>query len=358
MRLYVDNGIGKGGPGIRYGYSDAPGFLHEVMEGTQAFKPGIPNRRLVEDGKLSSAITFCVEYGTPMVFLGPHQIPDHLGLQVGDLADVYLYSNLRDDDDDPGSEEQSAEEDSDNSEASSDDEEHTLRQALLPTRLAVAIDAVHCAIWNAQTARAMQTCPAVNVGKYTTRLSSSVSAQSSLLFRLHTHELVMLWLNSRAVYASPDCSPPNFTKVVLGVNIHMHTMATKRVHKWLDYITNERPSHRTSVLVSLVQNIAQRLQLADEQTAYMLTPFILSAWDLRSFYTEQAHKHLIDPRAQAACISIAYAPEITLALSEACISGVDQSVRDMLLEWGTRQVGARVAWDGAVSMRSDPSAPL
>ena len=57
----------------------------------------------------------------------------------------------------------------------------------------------------------------------------------------------MLWLNSRAVYASPDCSPPNFTKVVLGVNIHMHTMATKRVHKWLDYITNERPSHRTSV---------------------------------------------------------------------------------------------------------------
>ena len=265
MRLYVDNGVGKGGPGIRYGYPGAPGFLHEVMEGTQAFKPGIPNRRLVEDGLLSSAITFCVEDGTPMTFLGPHQLPDHLGLQVGDMADVYLYSNLRDDDSDEDSEEQFTEDDSDSAEDSSDDEEHALRQALLPTRLAVAIDAVHCAIWYAQTTKAMQTCPAVNVNKYTTRLSSSVSTQSSLLVRLHTHELVMLWLNCRALYVAPDCSPPNFSKVVLGVNIHMHTMATKRVHKWLDYITNERPSHRTSVLVSLVQNIAQRLQLADEQ---------------------------------------------------------------------------------------------
>jgi len=196
MRLYVDNGVGKGGPGIRYGYPDAPGFLHQVMEGTQAFKLGIPNRRLVEDGKLSSAITLCVEYGTPMIFLGPYQIPDHLGLQVGDLADVYLYSNLRDDDSDRDSEEQFTEDDSDSTGVSSNDEEHTLRQALLPTRLAVAIDAVHCAIWHAQTTKAMQTCPAVNVDKYTARLSSSVSAQSSLeVFRLHTHELVMLWLN-------------------------------------------------------------------------------------------------------------------------------------------------------------------
>ena len=81
----------------------------------------------------------------------------------------------------------------------------------------------------------MLTCPAVNVDKYTIRLSSSVSTQSSLIFCLHTHELVMLWLNCRAKYVSPDCSPPNFTKVVLGVNIHMHTMATKRVHKWIDY---------------------------------------------------------------------------------------------------------------------------
>ena len=142
MRLYVDIGVGKGGPGIRYGHSGAPGFLHEIMEGTQAFKLGIPNRRLVEDGKLSSAITLCVEDGTPMVFLGPHQIPDHLGLQIGDMADVYLYSNLRDDDSNEDSE-QFTEDDSDSTEASSDDEEHTLRQALLPTRLAVAIDAVH-----------------------------------------------------------------------------------------------------------------------------------------------------------------------------------------------------------------------
>ena len=77
-----------------------------LMEGTHAFKPGIPNRRLVEDGSLSSAITFCVEDGTPMVFLGPHQIPDHPDLQVGDVADVYLYSNLRDDDSSTGSGEQ------------------------------------------------------------------------------------------------------------------------------------------------------------------------------------------------------------------------------------------------------------
>ena len=84
----MDNGVGKGGPGIRYGHPGAFGFLHGVMEGTQAFKPGIPNRRLVEDGKLSSAITLCVEDGTPMIFLGPHQLPDHLSLQVGDMADV------------------------------------------------------------------------------------------------------------------------------------------------------------------------------------------------------------------------------------------------------------------------------
>ena len=153
MRLYVDNGIGKGGPGIRYGYPDAPDSLHEIMEGTQAFKPGIPNRRLVEDGKLSSAITLCVEDGTPMIFLGPHQIPDHVGLQIGDMADVYLYSNLRDDDDDSDedSEEQFTEDDSDGTGVRSDDEEHALHQALLPTRLAVAIDGVHCAIWHTQT---------------------------------------------------------------------------------------------------------------------------------------------------------------------------------------------------------------
>ena len=35
-------------------------------------------------------------------------------------------------------------------------------------------------------------------------------------------------------------------------------MATKRVHRWLDYITNERPSHRTSVLVSIVHDVTQR----------------------------------------------------------------------------------------------------
>ena len=91
----------------------------------------------------------------------------------------------------------------------------------------------------------------------------------------------------------------------------------------------------------------ERLQLTDDQVAYLLTPFILAAWDLRSFYVEQIHQHLVDPRTQAACASIAYAPEIALALSEACTSGVDQSVRDVLLEWGTRQIGARAAWDGA-----------
>ena len=123
MRLYVDNGVGKGGPGIRYGYPDAPGFLHQVMEGTQAFKLGIPNRRLVEDGKPSSAIKLCVEYGTLMIFLGPYQIPDHLGLQVGDLADVYLYSNLRDNDSDRDSEEQFTEDDSDSTGVSSNDED-------------------------------------------------------------------------------------------------------------------------------------------------------------------------------------------------------------------------------------------
>ena len=194
------------------------------MEGRQAFKQGIPNRRLVEDGKLSSAITFCVEDGTPMVFLGPHlhQMPDHLGLQIGDMADVYLYSNIRDDDSAEDSENHFTEDDSDGTEVDSDDgEELALRQALLPTRLAVAIDAVHCIVWHAQTTKAMLTCPAVNVDKYTTRLSSSVSTQSGLIFRLHTHELVMLWLNCRAIYVSPDCSPPNFTKVVLGVNIHI-----------------------------------------------------------------------------------------------------------------------------------------
>ena len=62
MRLYVDNSVGKGGPGIRYGQPDAPDFLHELMEGTHAFKPGIPNRRLIEDGSLSSAITCCVPH--------------------------------------------------------------------------------------------------------------------------------------------------------------------------------------------------------------------------------------------------------------------------------------------------------
>ena len=72
---------------------------------------------------------------------------------------------------------------------------------------------------------------------------------------------------------------------------------------------------------------------------------ILAAWDLRSFYVEQTHQHLVDPRVHLACISISYAPEITLAISKACTSGVDQSVRDMLLEWGTRQVGARAAWE-------------
>ena len=309
MRLYVDNSIGKGGPGIRYGQPDAPDFLHGLMEGTHAFKPGIPNRRLVEDGSLSSAITFCVEDGTPMVFLGPHQIPDHPDLQVGDMADVYLYSNLRDDDSSTGSGEQFTEDDSDDSDESeveSDGEEHSLRQALLPTRLAVAIDAAHCNIWQHQTAKAMLTCPTANVDKYTARLSSSVSIQSSLIFRLHTHELVMLWLNCRTIYVSPDCSPPNFTKVVLGVNVHMHTMATKRVHKWIDHITNERPSHRTSVLVNIIQNITRRLQLSDDQVAYMLTPFILAAWDLRSFYVEQTHQHLVDPRVHLACISISY----------------------------------------------------
>ena len=195
MRLYMDNNIGNGGPGIRYGCPDAPDFLHRAMEGHQAFKQGIPNRRLVEDGKLASAITLCVEDGTPMNFLGPHQMPDHLDLQIGDMADVYSYSNLRDDD-------------SDNTKVcyseSDDHEELTMRQALLPTRLAVAIDAAHCAIWHAQTTKAMLTCPAVNVDKYTTRLSSSASTQSCLIYRLHTHELVMLWLNCRAIYVSPD----------------------------------------------------------------------------------------------------------------------------------------------------------
>ena len=142
-----------------------------------------------------------------MTFLGPHQIPDHLGLQIGDMADVYLYSNLRDDDSDKDREDQFTEDDSDGTEVDSNDEEHVLRQALLPTRLAVAIDAVHCVIWHAQTTKAMLTCPAVNVDKYTTRLSSSASTQSCLMFHLHTHELVMLWLNCRAAYASPDCSP-------------------------------------------------------------------------------------------------------------------------------------------------------
>ena len=183
MRLYVDNSVGNGGPGIRYDYPDAPDFLHRIMEGTQAFKQGIPNRRLVEDGKLSSAITFCVEDGTPMTFLGPHQIPDHLGLQIGDMVDVYLYSHLRDDDSDEDSEDQFTEDDSDGTGVDSDDEEHTLRQALLPTQLAVAIDAVHCVIWHAQTTKAMLTCPAVNVDKYITRLSSSASTQSGLIFR-------------------------------------------------------------------------------------------------------------------------------------------------------------------------------
>ena len=61
----------------------------------------------------------------------------------------------------------------------------------------------------------------------------------------------------------------------------MRTMATNRVHRWLDYITNERPSHRTSVLVSIIQDVTQRLQLADDQIAYLLTPFVLAAWDLR-----------------------------------------------------------------------------
>ena len=127
---------------------------------------------------------------------------------------------------------------------------------------------------------------------------------------------------------------------MLGVNIHMHTMATKRVHTWIDYITNDRPSHRSSVFVNIIQNITQRLQLADDQVAYMLTPFILAAWDLRSFYVEHIHQHLVDPRVQSVCVSVACAPKITLALSEACISGVDQSVRDMLLEWGTRHRSA------------------
>ena len=61
---------------------------------------------------------------------------------------------------------------------------------------------------------------------------------------------------------------------------------------------------------------------------------------------------MIDPRTQAACASIAHAPEIALALSEAYTSGVDQSVRNILLEWGTRQIGARAAWDGTVKVRS------
>ena len=66
-----------------------------------------------------------------MVFPGPHQIPDHLGLQVGDMADVYLYSNLRDDDSNEDSEEQITEDESDGTEIDSENEEHTLRQALL-----------------------------------------------------------------------------------------------------------------------------------------------------------------------------------------------------------------------------------
>ena len=57
------------------------------------------------------------------------------------MADVYLYSNLRDDDysvDD--SEDHFTEDDCDGTEIDSDDsEEFTLRQALLPTLLAVAI---------------------------------------------------------------------------------------------------------------------------------------------------------------------------------------------------------------------------
>ena len=165
------------------------------------------------------------------------------------MADVYLYSNLRDDDSSKDGEEQFTEDESDGTEVDSDNEEHALRQALLPTRLAVAIDAAHHLIWHAQTVKAMVTCPVVNVDKYTARLSSSVSTQSSLLYRLHTHELVMLWLNCCAIYVSPDCSPPNFTKVVLGVNIHMHTMATmKRVHKRIDYITNDRGEGRASIV--------------------------------------------------------------------------------------------------------------
>ena len=69
------------------------------MEGLPAFRQGVPNRRLVEGGTLASAISLCVEDATPMVSLGTNQMPDHLGLQIGDIADVYLYSNLRDDDD-------------------------------------------------------------------------------------------------------------------------------------------------------------------------------------------------------------------------------------------------------------------
>lgn len=188
-----------------------------------------------------------------MAFLGPNQMQDHLGLQIGGMADVYLYSNLGDDDSIDGSEDNFTEDD-DDSDAS---EELLFRQALLPTRLAVAIDVVHCVIWHAQATKALLTCPPINVDKYTTRMSSSASTQSRLTFRLYTHELVMLWRNFRALYASPDCSPPNFTKIVLGVNIHMHMMATKRVHKWLDYVTNERPCRRTSVLV-VVCNIVER----------------------------------------------------------------------------------------------------
>ena len=131
MRLYVDNSSGNGGQGIRYSYPDAPNFLHGIMEGRPAFRQSVPNRRLVEDGTLASAITLCVEDGTPIVFLGPHQMPDHLGLQIGDMADVYLYSNLRDDDSAEDSEDHFTKGDSDGTEVDSDDgEELTLRHRL------------------------------------------------------------------------------------------------------------------------------------------------------------------------------------------------------------------------------------
>ena len=67
MRLYVDNCSGNGGPGIRDPIY-APDFLHQRMEGLQTCRQGVPNRRLVEDGTLASAISLRVDDGTPICY--------------------------------------------------------------------------------------------------------------------------------------------------------------------------------------------------------------------------------------------------------------------------------------------------